>query len=179
MSLLYTCITLVGMLCLLDMLMTFAVIRRLRIHTELLAGRDPVDLPIIGVPVGGIPAAGPRTTLAGEPLDGLAGLRLVAFFSTSCSACPEQVAPFVAYVSGHRLPRQSVLAVVVRTGDEVPAYLDQLTAVAQVCAEHHGGDLGAAFGLGGFPAFCLLGSDGSVLASGSDPANLPVPAVAS
>src|SRR5262249_48176669 len=99
MPLLYACVALVAALCLLDMLMTFAITRRLRVHTELLAGRDPVDLPIIGVPVGEIPTAGPRTTLAGERLDGLAGLRPVSFFSTSCSACPEQVPPFASSAS--------------------------------------------------------------------------------
>lgn len=178
MAVIYTCLGIVGALCVLDMLMTFAVIRRLREHTELLRNNDPFDLPVVSLAVGQMPEAGPQVTLAGEPLSGLAGFRLAGFFSSSCPVCPERVAPFAAYATEHQLGKDSVLAVIVGSADETPPYLDQLTAVAHVCAEGHRGELGAAFGVMAFPAFCVLDDNGAVVASGFDPATLPVPVAA-
>jgi hypothetical protein len=175
MAVIYACLGIVGALCVLDLLMTFAVIRRLREHTELLGSNDAFDLPVVSLAVGQIPEAGPQVTLSGEPLSGLTGFRMVGFFSSSCPICPERVAPFAAYATDHRLARDSVLAVIVRSDDEMPSYLDQLTAVAHVCAEGHRGQLGQAFGVKAFPAFCLLDGNGAVVASGFDPATLPVP----
>jgi hypothetical protein len=179
MAVIYACLGIVGTLCVLDLLMTFAVIRRLREHSELLRGGDPFDMPVVSLAAGQVPQAGPQLTLAGEPLSGLTGIRLAGFFSTSCSICPERVAPFVAYVTEHKLARDSVLAVIVRNEDELPPYLGQLTAVARACAEGNLGPLGKAFGVMGFPAFCVLDDNGAVVASGFDPATLPVPVAVS
>ena len=79
----------------------------------------------------------------------------------------------------HKLARDSVLAVIVRNEDELPPYLGQLTAVARACAEGNLGPLGKAFGVMGFPAFCVLDDNGAVVASGFDPATLPVPVAVS
>jgi hypothetical protein len=178
MPILAAALAIVAALCLLDMLMTFGVIRRLREHTELISGMNVPGAPVIGLAIGESPMAFSSGTIGGELVSGTAGLRLVAFFSTGCSACPERVAPFAAYVAQNRLSKNSVLAVVVGNEDSPPPYLSQLTEVALVCADGLDGPVSRAFNVAGFPAFCLLDSDGSVLAAGFNPVDLPEPVAA-
>jgi hypothetical protein len=169
----------VGAVCLLDLLLTFGVIRRLREHTELLAGTAVPDVPVIGLTPRQVPAAFETTTTGGVPVHGPAGYQVVSFFSSSCSICPERVAPFLRYLADHHVPAASVLAVVVGPRDEPPPYLERLAGVAQVCTEEHNGVVGKAFKIVGYPAFCVLGPDGAVLAAGYDPAELPEPVAVS
>jgi hypothetical protein len=168
----------VGALCLLDLLLTFGVIRRLREHTALLSERRYDGPPVVGVNVGETPGAFAVVTADGAPLSGPAGLRMVAFFSSFCSICPERVPTFLDYLRANHVGRDAVLAVVVGPADEPVPYLDQLAAAALVCTEPDGGALAQAFKVAGFPAFCLLGSDGDVLATSYDPAMLPEPVAA-
>ena len=174
MAYLAAAVVVVGVLCLLDLLLTFGVIRRLREHEEKINRSAPLAVP---PPTGLTPAervgAFTVVTTGGELVSGAAGLQGAAFFSTSCSVCPERVGPFAAYLAGHRVARDSVLAVVVGPG--VPPYLDRLAGVARVCVEQDDGEVGKAFKIQGFPAFCLLDADGTVVTSGYDPAMLPEP----
>jgi hypothetical protein len=178
MAVLAAAVAIVAVLCLLDLVLTFGVIRRLREHTELISSRNIADLPIMGLTAGELPEAVSAVTISGEPVHTAAGFRVVAFFSVMCSVCPERVAPFTAYVTRNGLSRDSVLAVVVGGQDAPPPYQDQLAQVAQVCAEDYEGALGRAFKVIGYPAFCLLDADGAMLATGFDPARLPEPAAA-
>lgn len=174
MTIVIAAVALVAALCLLDLLLTFGVIRRLREHTALLAGvRDPGP---IGLEAGQSPGAFSAVTTAGDLVDNTTGLRVVAFFSTSCSACPERVPPFAEYLRSHSIGRDSVLAVVSGTTGAVPPYLDQLTEVAQVCIESADGDVARAFRVLGFPLFCVLDPDGVLIASGYEPSVLSEPA---
>jgi hypothetical protein len=162
-------------LCLLDLLLTFGVIRRLREHTALLSvlGAPP---PVLGLETGRQPGAFSAVTTSGEVVTDAARLRMVGFFSSSCSACPERVPPFVEYLSNHRLGRDSVLAVIQSGDDEPVGYLDQMAEVALVCVEPADGKVARAFEVNGFPLFFLLDADGAVAVSGYDPAMLPAPA---
>ena len=168
MPILIAAVIAVGGLCLLDLLLTFGVIRRLREHKDILSNGPGAASSVTSLEPGQSPAAFAAVTTSGEPVTG-AGLRVAAFFSSSCSACPERVAPFLAYLRRHRISQD----------DDAPApYLDQLAEAAQACTEPEGGEIAKAFGVTGFPAFCLLDADGAVLASGYDPAALPEPAMA-
>lgn len=177
MPILIAAVIAVGGLCLLDLLLTFGVIRRLREHTDILSNGPGAASSVTSLEPGQSPAAFAAVTTSGEPVTG-AGLRVAAFFSSSCSACPERVAPFLAYLSRHRISQDSVLVVVSQDDDAPAPYLDQLAEAAQACTEPEGGEIAKAFGVTGFPAFCLLDADGAVLASGYDPAALPEPAMA-
>jgi hypothetical protein len=170
----------VGAVCVLDLLLTFGVIRRLREHTELLREHQvPSSRPVIGLSVGQVPKPFQVVTADGTALSGPAGLRLAGFFSASCSICPERVAPFIEYVRGNHIARDDVLAVLlVADGNTPPRYLDELAEVARVCVQPDDSWVAMAFSVAGYPAFCLLGDDGVVLSSGYDPAALPAPAVA-
>ena len=176
MVLLSAAVSVVAALCLLDLLLTLGVIRRLREQTGLgPAGMLP-EMPVIGLAPMSPVAPFSAVTMTGGLVSGGSGLRLAAFFSTSCSACQERVGPFADYVTGHRIPPDSVLSVIVGTGSAPPPYLDRLAGAGQVCLAPDDGELVSAFEVRGFPAFCLLDADGTVLASGYDPAALPAPA---
>jgi hypothetical protein len=178
MPILIAIVTLVGVVSLTDLLLTFGVVRRLREHTALLAPLRAGHRPVIGVGVGEAPAPFAAVATDGQPLAGPAGFRAVAFFSSSCSACPERVPPFADYVRANRLGREDVLAVVIGADEEPVPYLEDLAAVALVCREPADGELSKAFAVSGYPAFCLLDADGAVAAADFDPATLPLPVTA-
>ncbi|HET7018614.1 MAG TPA: hypothetical protein VFI65_32145 [Streptosporangiaceae bacterium] len=175
MTLLAAAVIFVGCLCLLDLLLTFGVLRRLREHATLLAsipaGQDP------GLAPGGRPAPFTALSTTGQAISGPSGLRIAAFFSTSCSVCPGTIAPFVQYVKSAGLHPDNVLAVVAAEAD-AKDYLVGLSGVASVCLEPHGGSLGHAFQIKGYPAFFLLDSDGVVVFAAVDPATVPKPVTA-
>lgn len=94
----------VGVLCVLALLLTFGVIRRLREHEELIS-RSPHQAmpPAIGLSAAEHVADFSAVTVAGELLSDAPGLPMAAFFSTTCSVCPERVGPFLNYLAEHRI----------------------------------------------------------------------------
>ena len=176
MAVLTGAVVIVGALCLLDLLLTFGVIRRLREHTEMLARNQPDALGAIGLAAGEAPATFAATDDDGVAVGGPSGLRVVAVFSTSCSICPKRAPAFVDYVREHRVRRDEVLAVVVGQSAESVPYLADLTGAARVCTESADGPIGRAFAVRGYPAFFALDAAGTVRWSGYDPAALPAPA---
>jgi thiol-disulfide isomerase/thioredoxin len=177
MAILIVAVVLVGLLCLLDLLLTFGVIRRLREHTEQLS-RLVGELPVLGLATGESPGEFSAVTTTGELVTDTAKVQMVSFFSSSCSACPERVPSFISYLINNRIGRDSVLAVVEGGHDEPVPYLDQLAEVALVCVEPSDGEIAKAFEVNGYPLFFLLDADGAVAISGYDPALLPAPAPA-
>jgi|HubBroStandDraft_2_1064218.scaffolds.fasta_scaffold263043_1 thiol-disulfide isomerase/thioredoxin len=175
MPILIAAIVVVGGLCLVDLLLTLGVIRRLRVHTDMLAGARAGRPPVTGLETGQLPGAFSAVTTAGDLVSNMTGLRVVAFFSSSCPACPAMVPPFAEYVTSHHVGQDGVLAVVAGSPDAPPPYLAKLAEAAQVHIESAGGDVIRAFDVLAFPAFCLLDVDGAVVASAHDPSALPVP----
>lgn len=175
MPILIAAVAIVGALCLLDLLLTFGVIRRLREHGGLPAEGSGQMPPVIGLAEGDSPAPFALTATNGERVTEQSRLQVVAFFSSSCSACRAQVPLFADYVSCHHIGRDSVLAVVQHDEGQLPLYLDRLAEVAQVYVERNGGDVGEAFQVSGYPAFCVLDAAGAVAATGYDPSVLSAP----
>jgi len=181
-AILAAAVVVVGVLCLVDLLLTVGVIRRLRAHTDLLSrlhGEPGGDIAITSLGAGAIPDSFTGQGSAGEPVTGPAGWRMAAFFSSTCSACSERVPGFIDYVRARHLERDSVLAVVAAppAAEPVP-YIDRLAAVAHVSQVPHGSEAEKAFKVSGFPAFFLLDETGAVQAASHDPAALPQLAVA-
>lgn len=172
MAILAAAVTMVGVLCLADLLLTLGVIRRLRSHSELLAGYQAGGSVIVGLRPGGVPGPFSAVTTDGVAVSAAPGLRLAAFFASSCPACPEQVPAFLRYVRENNLDRAEVLAVMTGPGTS-PGYLSRLAEVAQVCLEADQGPVASAFLVTGFPAFFVLDGDGAVAGSGFDPSVLP------
>ena len=178
MAILSAAIVVVGLLCLTDLLLTFGVIRRLREQTERLANFNGVDAPVSDLAVGEAVAPFTARSVSGEPLSGPAGLRMVAFFSAGCSACPERVPAFVDYVRANQIARDSVIAVIISSQPEPVSYQEDVAAVAPVRVEPLDGGLADAFKVRGFPTFFLLDGAGSVSAFSHEPVALPALAAA-
>lgn len=160
----------------LNLLLTLAVIRRLREHTELLARRGA------DADSGIIDAGQTPTDFAAVDTDGgvvrredLGGNALIAFFSPGCRACAEALPRFVTQAAEFPGGRTQVLAVVSGDGPEVPEIADRLTSVARVVVDGIDGTLATAFQARAFPSWCLLDPTGTVVRSGSGWTELPAP----
>lgn len=186
MAVLVAAVIVVGVVGLLDLVLTFGVIRRLREHNDILTERlEGTGAPIM-IEVGVAADEFVATTIDGARLtrDQLTDTTLVAVMSTTCAACTERLPAFVARAAAHPGGRQQVLAVVVDgsaqdggaadDGGAVP-FLDRLPAVATVVREPVGGPLATAFGISGYPVFALVDAGGVVRASSIHPARLPHP----
>jgi hypothetical protein len=178
MPVLIAAVAMLGAVCLLDLVLTFGVIRRLRVHSELLSQDRTPGPPVIGLGVGESPGGFTAVSTSGALLAGPAGIRVTAFFSALCSICPERVPPFVDYLAEHRIPADSVLVVLHATDSQPAPFAGELAQVGQVCVEADDGELARTFRVNGYPAFCLLDADGQVQATGYDPRDLPAPAAA-
>lgn len=176
MPVLVAAVALTAALGLVNLLLMFGVLGRLREHGKLLS--EPRTLSeVTALLPGEAPGAFTAVSSTGLPVRTATGLRIAAFFSTQCSVCSTRVEPFISYVSTHKISQGRVLAVVVGNsapdGGELTSYVNQLAGVATVCSERHDGGISTAFKVNGFPAFCLLDQDGLLTASGYDPAMLP------
>jgi hypothetical protein len=171
-------VVLVGLLCLLDLLLTVGVIQRLRQHTELLnklqAG-PAMAMPDVMLPAGSEVGEFAATTTDGTPVSRelLAGRTFVGFFTPGCQPCKEKLPTFLEAAPAFSGGREQVLAVVVAGPEEGAETTAQLNPVARVVLEPPDGPVAKAFGTTGFPAFGLV--DGrQVIASGFELDELPV-----
>jgi hypothetical protein len=167
-------LSVVGVLCLLDLILTLGVIRRLREHTEMLAEVNGGPPPVMRIQVGSSPAHFSAIAADGGLVSGASGLFVVAFFSSSCPICPERVEPFARYLTNSDVPPDRALVVIVGPVSDPPPYRDRLAAVARLVAEDVDGEISRAYQVVAFPAFALMDGTGNVLAASHDPAELPV-----
>ncbi|GIH78031.1 TlpA disulfide reductase family protein [Planobispora longispora] len=174
-------VVLVGALALLNLLLTFGVIRRLREHTELLAGRAPASSPEPpSLPVGLRVSAFRGATTGGEPLthESWSGDTLVAFISPDCSPCQERMPSLIETARLWPGGRQATMAVVIAEPDAAAEYAELLSPVARVAVEPPGGPIAAAFGVAAFPLFGVVDRSGRVLRSALEPSTLLLQEVA-
>jgi hypothetical protein len=169
-------VVLVGVLCVVDLVLTFGVIRRLRLHGTLLAGHTPHHAEET-IPVGSVVGDFAVTTPDGERLTraDLTGRTLVGFFAPDCAACHERVPEFVDHAA---LFPGGVLAVAAGGPVETEALSATLGEVARVVVERHDGGLHTAFSVAGYPSLCLLDANSTVIASGTRMRDLPIPTAA-
>jgi thiol-disulfide isomerase/thioredoxin len=153
-------VVLVGMVGLLDLILTVGVIRRLREHTALLSdprGRGGPALVEVGQEIGEF-----RTdTVNGQPIDRnrLSGETLVGFFTPECKPCKERLPSFVELARAMPGGPDRVLAAVVGGGDQAAELVAALRPVAQVVAERHDGPLGTAFQVRAYPTIIKIAPD--------------------
>jgi hypothetical protein len=161
-------VVLLGVLCLLNLLLTVGILRRMRAQTGQ-ADWHPGQLFALGPgsPVGEFAAV----TTAGEPVahDTLTGT--VGFFSTGCEACHDLLPRFVEHA--RESGREDVLAVV---GGDDAELIQALTPVARVVvADLDGGPVARAFQNTWTPALYLVGDDHRIAATGARIEELPTP----
>lgn len=144
-------VTLVGILCALNLVLTLGVVKRLREHTQLLgaAQGQPSQLEP-GQEVGEFDTS---STL-GEPLlrDLLSGPVLFGFFSPTCEPCRDKLPRFVEFARQEPGGRSSVIATVVGDADETAEFVAELSDVAHVVVEESGGALATAFRIRALPS---------------------------
>lgn len=171
-------VVLAGAICVLNLLLTVGVIRRLRQHTDKLANLSTLGGPPVHIMIGEGEQAGEfaATTTDGEPLsrDLLSGQTLVGVLSPDCSACKERLPEFVARAETFPGGRGQVLAVLAGEPERVELYREQLAPVARVVIEPPmEGPVATALKVQGWPAFAVLDADGTVVTSGLDLGALP------
>ncbi|MFF5208842.1 hypothetical protein [Streptosporangium sp. NPDC000396] len=162
MPFLIAAVVLVGILCVFDLVLTFAVLRRLREHTaelERLAGPgrlnpfSPYDPRVL---VG--------RTLPPAGTDGGERPRLVAFFDVNCGACHER-APQFAEVA------RTGTAMAVISGD--PSKAGDLAEVigdaASIVTAEQADNLVKTVGIEAFPTFLRVSPDGTIVDADTDP----------
>lgn len=167
MAYLTTAVLLLALLCVLNLVLTFGVIRRLRAEEPAgqpgtWPGRQALSA---GATVGPFSAA--DIDGSGLDRDSLTEGLLVTFLSPSCPACEELLPLIVERAREHGSAR--VLAVVVRDRDkdvDFSEYVARLAPVARVVVTFLGDQLTEAFAIQGLPAYVEMGPDGRVASSG-------------
>ncbi|MEE4599187.1 hypothetical protein V2J94_46540 [Streptomyces sp. DSM 41524] len=179
MPFLIAAVILVGALCALDLALTLSVIKRLREHTELLAGARQRPRHIeVGTEIGGFDT----TTIDGERL--LPGMlpeqTLVAFFSPDCEPCRTKLPSFVEHARHHPDGRAGVLAVVIGDTVQSAGFVSELSPVARVVVEERDGALSAAFDTHSYPTILRVerAGDGLVVADNQVRLDQPTSAAA-
>src|SRR3954468_18824844 len=123
----------------LNLLLTVALVRRLREHTKLLdalyelVGVEPGISPDrTGIVPGETVGDFRTTTVDGEPVgrDDLAPATVVAFLAATCDSCHEQLPDLLTYA--RERGRQRVLAVVDGAGGDPTELVERLNAAARV-----------------------------------------------
>jgi thiol-disulfide isomerase/thioredoxin len=165
----YLAIVLIGVLAVANLLLTYGVIRRLRVHTTEISslrrqGNDIGD--DVAAPAGTAVARFAATDEQGRSIGAevLTGRWLVGFFAPNCMPCKERLPEFVRLAAQRQGGQEGVLAVVVASPAESGEVVGQLRPVARVVVEEHEGAVQKAFGVKGFPAFVRV-DDGRVVAS--------------
>ncbi len=155
-------VVIVGVICTVDLLLTYGVVRRLREHTRQLAslsvGTTASIMATKGSAIGEFSATD-RTSAAlsratfTEPT-------LVGFFTPGCPPCEALLPRFVSAAHRWRDMSRQVLAVVA-PGPADDTYVQRLAPVARVVVGEHASTVAAAFEVRGFPVVCL--ADGGVV----------------
>ncbi|MFI6318392.1 TlpA family protein disulfide reductase [Nonomuraea sp. NPDC050556] len=174
MAFLVAAVVLVGLVCLVDLLLTFGVIRRLREHTttleKLLRTAATADPLAFALPQpGAVLTKAALTTTDGEPV-AFTRETGVAFFTSDCTECLIQLPDFVAWAGGQ--PREQVLAVLAGGGPHTDELVAGLSGVARIVVEKDVGTLSATFGVSAFPSYCVVGADGRIVLGEVEPRRL-------
>ncbi|MFD8989616.1 TlpA family protein disulfide reductase [Streptomyces goshikiensis] len=161
-------VVLTGVLGVLNLLLTTAVIRKLR--------ERPSDaLRDFNVELEELPAGMRVPDFHAESVSGslvnpsaLAGAEaIIAFFDTNCDACKPAVGELVKYARARDMRPKQVVAVIGGEVTDALFYLEGLNGVATVITEEGMGPVTSAFSLQGVPAYCIVDGDGVIVRSGN------------
>jgi thiol-disulfide isomerase/thioredoxin len=164
----------VGALCVVNLLLTMAVIRRLREHSVRLAELGDPPAGAVEPSVDRMPAF-TATAVDGQFVTGPDPDRtVVAFFATDCPACTVELPRLLRYVADEGHDRDRVLAVVAGLDTaKSERMVEQLRGVAAVVREPLDGTVCTAFATTRFPTFYLFDDGGGVRAAAALIAALP------
>jgi hypothetical protein len=179
MPFLIAAVVVVGLLCAVDLLLTLAVIRRLREHTTQLA-QLRAQAPDMGLLATGTPLPSfTATSVDGATVGGgAAGTRIVVLLSTTCPACATELPNVRNYLRTNEIARDAAVVVVAGPDNaDADRFVADLTQVATVVREPFDGPVTTALSARAFPSYYLV-SDGVVRSSAIAVGELvePVPA---
>ena len=151
----------VGALCLLDLVLTLGVVKRLREHTEMLSTVEAAPGRKASLGAGEEVGDFTAVTVDGVPLvrDQLDDGTLVAFFSPTCQPCKEKLPKFVEFARSLPGGRERVVAAVIGGTEEAAPLNSALAPVAQVVNEEYDGPLSSAFQATAYPTVLMTGKD--------------------
>ncbi|MFI1829347.1 TlpA family protein disulfide reductase [Streptomyces sp. NPDC020412] len=160
MAVLTAAVVLVGMLCVLDLLLTIGVIKKLREYGPAGPTRAPGPGMTPLSPGKELPAF-TAVTVDGETVDrsSLPGEALIAFLSPNCAPCRAELPELVAYAAAEPGGRNHTLAVVVGEPEECERFVRELSPVARVVVEPKGGPVCAALRVDAFPTNLRVRTD--------------------
>jgi len=166
-------VVVIGVITLLNLVLTMGVIRRLREQAATGTPRhDEQRRPIVGATVGRFSTV----DVDGRELSlgDLTGPAVVGFFTPSCAPCQALLPQFVAQVGALAEPGWHALAVIVaEPGEDDTEYRQLLAPVARTVVEAPHGTLQHAFGTGTFPTIAVIDEHHTITASSFDAAALP------
>ena len=164
-----------NVLTVLNLLLLFGVIRRLREQASRPPGAAPRPS---SLPLGTQIEPFATADTDGRPVrrDELPDGVVVGFFSPGCQPCEELLPEFVAYAADLPGGRDGVLAVVAGAPDDTAEEVARLSQVARVVVEDPAnGVVVRAFRVTGYPTLFQLDGDGRVLAGDATLDRLAVP----
>jgi peroxiredoxin len=170
----------VGLLCFFDLLLSFAIIRKLR-HDAPESHRVP-QLPALAALSGGRPIPPfTATTNAGTQLSltELAGRPAAfAFFGSECRSCRDHLDQFADYARGFPGGANQVAAIIAGSAEGAADIVAALTGLAQLVIEPDFGPVATAFSVEAFPTFVTLDPDGRIDGAAWAIRDLPIPQTA-
>lgn len=168
MTYLWAVIALVGALAVLNLLITLALVRRLREHEARRAGAGEAnDFETVRLRPGDRIGEFKTTDVDGRSVSdtSMVGRTLVAFFSPACEACVEKVPAFAERAAERVGGRDKVITVVLGDGPDSEQLVDQLHAGTRAVVEPYDGPISRAFGVIGFPAYLIVEKSHVIAAS--------------
>ncbi|MEV5443084.1 hypothetical protein AB0N23_11175 [Streptomyces sp. NPDC052644] len=159
MAVLVSAVALLGALAVLNLILTYGIIRKLPSLAPVRPA-TPIDAGSVGAVAGDFSvrtADGSVLTRRDLP-DGA----LVGFFSPGCEPCTELLPRFSSAVRGLRIPRSEVLAVIAPGTEPELRYTDELGDIARLAVGGEAARIAEAFGITGYPVVCRVASDGDV-----------------
>ena len=157
-------VVIVGVLCVVDLLLTYGVIRRLREHTGRLAALGTEGFASLMAVKGSTVREFSATdrTSTGVSRATFTEQTLVGFFTPGCGPCEALLPRFVGAAERWRELSRPVLAVVAPARGE-DTYVERLAPVARVVVGEDASVVAAAFEVRAYPVVCLVGDGGVVL----------------
>lgn len=172
MGILIAAVVMLTALALFNLVLTLALVRRLR-HLENPGpgGVFPVFPDLEEVPAGRAVPEFTATTRDGVEIstkERLGDRAVYAFFDTSCGSCKKQLQPLVDFAEDAGLSPEQVIAFVGHEDPEADAdaYTSVLEGHTTIVMQSLGDEAGLAFSPGGIPAIILADADGVVVRSG-------------
>jgi peroxiredoxin len=153
-----------GILCLVNLGLLFAVVRKVRVLGERVDRMPPIGAAAL-LPVGSKAPEFTAVTTAGQSrsLADLAGSRAVlGFFSPGCEPCRAQLPEFIEFAKALPGGPGQALGVVLGQSEAADALAAELGGATAVVITPRQGPLATAFSVRGTPAFYLISPDGQI-----------------